>query len=535
MPTDSWKRFRALSLALPDLPLVLDLSRTCLDADAFSSDPLVSRAFPGVFREMEALEKGAVSNPDEGRRVGHYWLRSPELAPEPGIRKAIDEALAKVKRFSAQVHAGRVAPPSGGRFENLLVIGIGGSALGPQLVADALASEGDRMRPFFFDNTDPDGMARELGRIGGPGNLDRTLTIVVSKSGGTKETRNGMLEAAAAYRQGGHSFSAHAVAITQDGSELDLLARRDGWIERFPMWDWVGGRTSVLSAVGLLPAALQGIDVDAMLAGAAACDGRTRVAEVPVNPAALLALAWYRESAGRGAKDMVVLPYKDRLLLLSRYLQQLVMESLGKERDLEGRVVHQGLSVYGNKGSTDQHAYVQQLREGVPNFFVTFVEVLEDRSDGRPSLEVEPGVTSGDFLHGFLLGTRDALSEKGRSSITLTIDAVSPRSIGMLIALFERTVGLYASLVGINAYHQPGVEAGKKAAGVVLSLQKGIAGELRRASGSFRTAREIAAAVGGGASVETVFRVLEHLAANPGRGIARRDGATPFDALYGAS
>jgi glucose-6-phosphate isomerase len=532
MPSDNWNRFRALSLALPDLPLLLDLSKTSLDADAFSSDPLVARDFPGVFQAMEALEKGAIANPDEGRRVGHYWLRSPELSPEPEIRRAIDEALAGVKRFAADVHAGRVAPPSGGRFENLLVVGIGGSALGPQLVADALAGEADRMRPFFFDNTDSDGMARELARIGG--DLGKTLTVVVSKSGGTKETRNGMLEAAAAYRERGLAFAAHAAAITQDGSELDLLARREGWIERFPMWDWVGGRTSVLSAVGLLPAALQGIDVDAMLAGAAACDAVTRVPVVSRNPAALLALAWYRETAGRGAKDMVVLPYKDRLLLLSRYLQQLVMESLGKERDLAGRVVHQGISVYGNKGSTDQHAYVQQLREGVPNFFVTFVEVLEDRTDGKPSLEVEPGVTSGDFLHGFLLGTRDALAEKGRSSITLTISGVSPRSIGMLIALFERTVGLYASLVGINAYHQPGVEAGKKAAGLVLLLQGRIVGELRKRPGTHRTAEEIASSLGSGAKVETVFRILEHLAANPARGVERRQGPTAFDATYGA-
>ena len=533
MPSEDWNRFRALSLSLPELPLLVDLSRTCLDADALASDPLVTGAFPAVFGEMEALEKGAVANPDENRRVGHYWLRSPQLAPEAEIRVAIEEALAKVKRFAGDVHAGRIAPPSGGTFENLLVVGIGGSALGPQLVADALTGSGDRMRPFFLDNTDPDGMAREMARIGGKGGLGRTLSIVISKSGGTKETRNGMLETAAAYRDQGLVFAAHAVAVTQDGSELDLLARRDGWIERFPMWDWVGGRTSVLSAVGLLPAALQGVDVDQMLAGAAACDARTRVPVVALNPAALLALAWHRETGGRGAKDMVVLPYKDRLLLLSRYLQQLVMESLGKEKDLSGRVVHQGISVYGNKGSTDQHAYVQQLREGVPNFFATFIEVLKDRTDGLPSLEVEPGVTSGDFLHGFLLGTRDALSEKGRSSITLTIDGVSPRSIGMLIALFERTVGLYASLVGINAYHQPGVEAGKKAAGKVLSLQGLIVDEIRRAPGTFRTAGKIAAALGGGASVETVFRVLEHLAANPGRGVGRRPGPTVFDASYG--
>src|SRR5690606_22634197 len=128
--------------------------------------------------------------------------------------------------------------------------------------------------------------------------------------------------------------------------------------------------------------------------------------------------------------------------------------------------------VYGNKGSTDQHAYVQQLREGVNNFFVTFIEVLKDRAG--ESIQVNKGVTSGDYLQGFLLGTRDALSEKNRTSVTLTVNDVSPRTIGMLIALYERVVGFYASLVGINAYHQPGVEAGKKAAGGVIALKNDI-------------------------------------------------------------
>ena len=167
---------------------------------------------------------------------------------------------------------------------------------------------------------------------------------------------------------------------------------------------------------------------------------------------------------------MVILPYKDSLLLFSRYLQQLVMESLGKEQDLDGNTVHQGIAVYGNKGSTDQHAYVQQLREGIPNFFATFIEVLEGRAGD--SIEVEPGATSGDFLSGFLLGTRQALYENHRDSITVTIPQVNPTTIGALIALYERAVGFYASLVNINAYHQPGVEAGKKAAASILDLQK---------------------------------------------------------------
>ena len=340
-----------------------------------------------------------------------------------------------------------------------------------------------------------------------------------------------MLEAQAAFRAADLDPARHFVAVTGAGSRLDQEARDSGWLARFAMWDWVGGRTSELSAVGLLPAALQGLDIDGLLAGAAAMDEVTRRPETRANPAALLALAWHHATGGRGRKDMVVLPYKDRLLLFSRYLQQLVMESLGKERDLAGNVVHQGIAVYGNKGSTDQHAYVQQLREGVDNFFVTFIEVLRDRP-GRQALTVEPGVTSGDYLQGFLLGTRDALSEKGRGSITLTVPDISPRTLGMLIALYERVTGLYASLIGINAYHQPGVEAGKKAAGAVLALQRALIAALAAERGQAFTAPDLAAKAGAPESAETAFKVLEHLSANPATGVRRRPGATATAATY---
>ncbi|KAL0925455.1 hypothetical protein M5K25_003787 [Dendrobium thyrsiflorum] len=144
-------------------------------------------------------------------------------------------------------------------------------------------------------------------------------------------------------------------------------------------------------------------------------------------------------------------------------------------------MVNQGITVYGNKGSTDQHAYIQQLREGVHNFFVTFIEVLRDRPPGH-DWELEPGVTCGDYLFGMLQGTRSALYANDRESITVTVQEVNPRSVGALIALYERAVGIYASLVNINAYHQPGVEAGKKAAGEVLALQKRVLAVLNEAS-----------------------------------------------------
>src|SRR5438874_11600830 len=187
------------------------------------------------------------------------------------------------------------------------------------------------------------------------------------------------------------------------------------------------------------------------------------------------------------------------------------MESLGKEKDLDGNVVHQGIAVYGNKGSTDQHAYVQQLRDGVLNFFVTFIEVQKDRHG--PPFEVEKGVTSGDYLHGFLRGTRSALYENGRESITINIPDVDAASIGALIALYERTVGFYGSLVNINAYHQPEVEAGKKATTKLLQLQTQVRENLSATAG--KTAEEIARSID--ADPEDVFHVLRHLAANDAR------------------
>jgi len=524
-PRELWERYKALLFEDPGLGMALDLSRAGLgDGDVAEREAAVQAALGA----MAALEGGAIANPDEGRRVGHYWLRAPEKAPEPELGAAIRDTWERVLDFAARVHDGRVSPPRADRFRHVLVIGIGGSALGPQLVADALGGPGDRLTAHFLDNTDPDGLDRVLGGLGD--GLAETLAVVISKSGGTAETRNGMVEAEAAYRSRGLEFAAHAVAITQDGSALDRQARAQGFLARFPMWDWVGGRTSVTSAVGLLPAALQGIDVTALLAGAAAMDEATRRRETRRNPAALLALAWHAIGGGRGSKAMVVLPYKDRLLLFSRYLQQLVMESLGKERDLAGRVVHQGLTVYGNKGSTDQHAFVQQLRDGTPDFFVTFVRVLQDRQGS--SLEVEPGATSGDFLDGFLLGTRRALFESGRPSITITVRDLTPRSLGMLIALYERAVGLYASLIGINAYHQPGVEAGKKAAAAILDLQRKVVAALRERGAAGGTCEELAEAAGTPDEAETVYHLLERLAANPGRGVLRREGGSPFDTVY---
>lgn len=502
MPPNTWNRFQQHLCHCPEIGLWLDTSRMNFDDEFLNRmEPAMQQAFDA----MLALEQGSIANPDEGRMVGHYWLRTPALSPTPEIQQQIESTVERIESFAADIHSGKITAPGNRVFKKLLIIGIGGSALGPQFVADALGNSSDNMTPYFLDNTDPDGMDRVFSQIG---DLSDCLVLVISKSGSTKETRNGMLEAQAAWQRAGLDFSKQAVAITGDGSELDKLAVAEGWISRFPMWDWVGGRTSVTSAVGLLPAALQGINIRELLRGAQTCDQITRSRITTFNPASLMALMWHHATGGNGDKDMVMLPYKDRLLLFSRYLQQLIMESIGKQLDLDGNVVGQGLTVYGNKGSTDQHAYVQQLREGVHNFFVTFIEVLQDRQGS--SMQVEQGVTSGDFLFGFLYGTRQALSEKGRESMTITVERIDAATIGALIALFERTVGLYASLVNINAYHQPGVEAGKKAAGTVIELQKKVQ-TFVQGQADLSSPEKIAEAIGAPEQVETVYAILRRL------------------------
>ena len=520
-----WERYKQYFFINPSIGLTLDISRMNFSSDYFTNmEPQMRNAY----KAMDALEAGAIANPDENRMVGHYWLRSPDRAPTPEIRQEIIETSQAIKDFAFSVHAGKICPRKRERFTHFLSVGIGGSALGPQFIADALGTKSDKMKPCFIDNTDPDGIDRMLAEIGN--NLDNTLCIVISKSGGTIETRNGMLEVAAAYRKAGLSFERHSVAITGVGSNLDIIAKSGGWLNRFPVWDWVGGRTSVLSAVGLLPAALQGVDIDGLLRGAALCDNITRGTETFSNPSALLALAWYHATKGQGAKDMVILPYKDRLMLFPKYLQQLVMESLGKGKDLNGKVVNQGIAVYGNKGTTDQHAYVQQLREGLNNFFATFIGVLHDHE--MPSIEVEPGITSGDYLSAYLQGTRNALYENDRESITITIEKLDAQSVGALIALYERAVGFYASLVNVNAYHQPGVEAGKKMASAVIALQGKVLALLRTNPGRSFTAEEVAQAIGAEESVELVYKTLEHASANRDHKVNKTQSKEVFSARY---
>src|SRR5947207_9561442 len=184
-----WPRFQKYFLRYDDLGFSIDISRMRFADEFFDRmKPLVARAFTA----MRELESGAIANPDEQRMVGHYWLRDSKLAPTPELRADIDDTNARIKQFATEVHSGKVAPEKGGRFKHVLLVGIGGSALGPQFIADALGQVGDPLGIYFFDNRDPDGFDLVLGRVGG--HVADTLPVLHSEFARTKETRNGMLE-----------------------------------------------------------------------------------------------------------------------------------------------------------------------------------------------------------------------------------------------------------------------------------------------------------------------------------------------------
>src|SRR5947209_17347526 len=212
-PRDLWQRYRQLLCTVPSLDLTLDVSRMTFGDDFLTR---MEPAMRSAYAAMAELERGAVANPDEGRMVGHYWLRAPELAPTPEIAAEVRGTVQRIKAFAGDVHTGAVKPPGAARFTQVLSIGIGGSALGPEFVADALGDPtADKMAVHFIDNTDPDGIARVLKHL--EGKLPETLVLVISKSGGTPEPRNGMIVVAEAFQEAGLAVAPQAVAITGYG------------------------------------------------------------------------------------------------------------------------------------------------------------------------------------------------------------------------------------------------------------------------------------------------------------------------------
>ena len=253
---DKWARYCDLLYSDDSLGFWLDISRMDVAINDFEDfNEIYSKAFDA----LESLENGSIANIDEGRQVGHYWLRNPKVAPSAEISDSITKEIQNISKFGASILNGEITNSDGKKYTDVFWIGIGGSGLGPLLIKESFKRESIGLNLHFLDNVDPEGISHKLNSI--LPNLDSTLFVVVSKSGGTPEPLIGMEQAMKFVLDHNQNWSSRAIAITSKGSKLDVLANNENWLDIFDLPDWVGGRTSITGAVGLLPAALIGADI----------------------------------------------------------------------------------------------------------------------------------------------------------------------------------------------------------------------------------------------------------------------------------
>ncbi len=371
-----------------------------------------------------------------------------------------------------------------GRFDNVVVVGIGGSALGAAALADALLppgwneldarARGGRPRLHILDNPDPDTAHALLGRL----DLSRTLFNVVSKSGSTAETlalllviRQRLASLAPPGGPGGEGSALRGhLVVTTDAQRgfLRRLAQEHG-LRSLPVPASVGGRFSVLSPVGLLPAALVGIDVRAVLAGADEMAGRCAGDELAPNPAGVLATLLHLADTEWGAGVHVFMPYADRLRGFAYWAQQLWAESLGKALRLDGTAAASGPTPLPAFGATDQHSLLQLFMEGPRDKVVVFIAPGAPGQDvpipGRHAKGAHASHLAGRTLFELLecerVATAEALRRAGRPSMTVAVDPVDATGVGALLMLFQIAVVCAGALYGVDPMDQPGVELGK--------------------------------------------------------------------------
>ena len=374
-----------------------------------------------------------------------------------------------------------VAADVRGRCENFVVLGIGGSALGPIAVHQALChlryndlprEKRGGPRLFVEDNIDPERMAALLDVI----DIDQTVFNVITKSGGTSETMSQLLIVTnLLHERYGADISARLIATTDAvKGNLIKIAKREN-LTTFVVPDGVGGRFSELCPVGLLAAAVCGIDIRELLAGAAYMDGICNEPAVRKNPAYLLATLQYI-AMQRGMNISVLMPYADSLKYMADWYAQLWAESLGKRVDRSGRSVHGGQTPVKALGVTDQHSQVQLYTEGPFDKVVTFLGVERYRTETRipqgyadiPDVSFLSGHTQNELIKAEQSATAYALMKSGHPSNTITLPEVNAFTVGELLYLFEVMTAFAGELLDINAFDQPGVEEGKNATYALL-------------------------------------------------------------------
>ena len=397
-------------------------------------------------------------------------------AGEYGFYKLVDQAdtVQEITTFAEGL---------GQAHEDVLVLGIGGSALGTRALLTALRKPlwnewDDEGREFFprltiLDNVDPTTVHAALARI----DPRRVLVNVISKSGGTAETMAQYLIVHAWLENAlGAAAHRHLVFTTDpERGALREIATRDG-VATLSIPPDVGGRYSVLSPVGLLPAALVGIDVAALLSGARRAVERAEADELLRNPAALYAALHWAADTDLGARIDVLMPYTDRLRDFAEWYRQLWAESLGKRTDRDGREVHTGPTPVAAVGATDQHSQVQLFMEGPFDKVITFAVVddagqdvpipaITDVLGSRPipeEISYLAGHSLGELLRAEYEATASALAQMGRMSCTLRLPDLSAATIGELVMFYQIATGYAGAWYGIDPFDQPGVELGKR-------------------------------------------------------------------------
>lgn len=383
-----------------------------------------------------------------------------------------------------------------GGIEDFVVLGIGGSALGTTCLATALLSpvhnalpreaRGGVPRIRVLDNVDPDWLAAHLAHL----DPKRTVVNVITKSGTTAETMAQFLLARKLLSDAlGDGWRRRVVCTTDPARGVLRKLAADEGLATLPVPDGVGGRFSVFSAVGLFPAVALGMDADALLEGARAMDEACRSEDPWANPA-LMRAAILRLASLSGISVHVMMPYAQGLKDYADWYRQLLAESLGKARSLEGAVVNAGLTPAKALGVTDQHSQIQLYVEGPFDKLVTIVAV-DGFADPGPLPDLYPGVDELAYLGGRSLaelldaerrGTEAALEAAGRPYEVVAVPRVDARSLGELVAHAELSIAYAGPMFGVDAFDQPGVEAGKRASHALMG-RKGFEEEARRLSG----------------------------------------------------
>jgi glucose-6-phosphate isomerase len=466
--------------SLADLGVALDLARAA-----------------GVEPARDALFAGEIVNRSEGRPALHMALRAPDgadfaAAGQP-VSREVEATRAKMRDFAHQVGAGIVRGATGKPFRAIVHIGIGGSDLGPRLVWEVLKPLAPQIDLRFAANVDPAELAQALTGL----DPAETLVVVVSKTFTTLETLTNAESARAWLRAAlGAGADSQLVAVSAAPDRAQAFGVPAGQV--FAFWDWVGGRYSLWSAVGLSCAVALGYDVfERMLAGAATMDRHFAEAPLERNAPVLLALAHVFNRNGLGRPIRAVVPYAQRLRLLPAFLQQLEMESNGKRVDAHGRPLARGTaaSVFGDAGTNGQHAFFQLLHQGTDVIPVDILAVREG-SEGDPAAQQKLLANAVAQAEALMVGRPEAevraeLEAKGlaaaeiealapqrtfpgdRPSSFLLLDRLTPERLGALIALYEHKVFVEGVLWGINSFDQWGVELGKTLATRVLGELEG--------------------------------------------------------------